>query len=65
VLTGYNSVNLASRLEGLNKDFDTQIIISEATWLRVHEQFECRPLDEVIVKGKTKPVKVFELVSEI
>ncbi len=60
-----DSVNLASRLEGLNKDFDTQIIISEATWLRVHEQFECRPLDEVIVKGKTKPVKVFELVSEI
>ncbi len=60
-----DSVNLASRLEGLNKDYDTQIIISEATWLQVHDRFECRPLDEVLVKGKTKPVKVFELVREI
>ena len=60
-----DSVNLASRLEGLNKEFGTQIIISEATWLQVHERFQCRPLGDVRVKGKNRPVKVFELVSEI
>jgi len=59
-----DSVNLASRLEGLNKNFGTRIIISEATWLLVSDQFVCRPLDEVLVKGKTRPAKVFELVSE-
>lgn len=60
-----DGVNLASRLEGLNKEFGTQIIISKATWLQVHERFQCRPLGDVRVKGKNQPVTVFELVSEI
>lgn len=59
-----DSVNLASRLEELNKEFGTQIIISEATWLQVHERFQCRPLGDVRVKGKNRSVTVFELVSE-
>ncbi|RKP21322.1 hypothetical protein ROZALSC1DRAFT_27251, partial [Rozella allomycis CSF55] len=49
-----DSVNLASRLEGLNKLYGTKIIISEFTYERVRPYFVCRPLDRVAVKGKTK-----------
>jgi adenylate cyclase len=59
-----DGVNLASRLEGLNKQYGTHIMISEATYQLVKDLFECRLLDEVIVKGKTKPVRVYELLSE-
>jgi adenylate cyclase len=59
-----DGVNLASRLEGLNKEFSTQIIISEATRLQILDWFQCRPLGDVKIKGKTKPVRVYELVSE-
>ena len=59
-----DSVNLASRLEGMNKHYDTQIIISEDTYRRVADRFVCRTLDIVAVKGKTKGIKIYELVAE-
>jgi adenylate cyclase len=55
-------VNLGARLESLNKDFGTRIIISEATLSLLPAQFETRPLGEVVVKGKTRPVAIFEVV---
>jgi adenylate cyclase len=58
-----DSVNLASRLEGINRQFGTHIIISEATFLLVKDHVVARELDLIRVKGKTQPVKVFELIS--
>ncbi len=57
-----DNVNLASRLEGLNKVYGSHIIISEFTHDAVGGHFTCRELDAVQVKGKQRPVKIFELV---
>jgi adenylate cyclase len=54
-------VNVASRLEGLNKDFHTSIIISEQTHCRIAEYAIVRDLGFVKVKGKTLETQVLEL----
>jgi class 3 adenylate cyclase len=59
-----DNVNLASRLEGLNKYYGTRIIISESTYAQVSTEFEARMLDVVAVKGKTKGIAIYELVAE-
>ncbi|MFO7810595.1 MAG: adenylate/guanylate cyclase domain-containing protein, partial [Candidatus Delongbacteria bacterium] len=59
-----DGMNLASRLEGLNKYYGTNILISGSTQEKVKERFIFRELDEVYVKGKDEPVKMFELLSE-
>jgi adenylate cyclase len=58
-----DSVNLASRLEGTNKEYGTRILISEATWALVQGQVGARRLGAVRVKGKKKPVGIYELRS--
>ncbi len=58
-----DSVNLASRLEGLNKTYETEILISESTYEKVKDRIVARPVDRVTVKGKTQPVEVYELVA--
>jgi adenylate cyclase len=58
-----DAVNLASRLEGKNKDYGTEIIISEFTLERIGSAFETVYLDEVKVKGKEKAVKIYEVRS--
>ena len=58
-----DSVNLASRLEGINKEYGTRVVISEFTYERVKNDFFCRELDAVRVKGKVRPVKIFELMA--
>ena len=57
-------VNLGSRLEGTNKEYGTNIIISEFTYEKVKDAMCCRELDGVRVKGKLKPVKIYELLGE-
>jgi len=57
-----DNVNLASRLEGLNKAYGSHIIISQFTRDAVGGHFTCRELDAVQVKGKLEPVKIYELV---
>jgi adenylate cyclase len=57
-----DAVNLGSRLESLNKDYRTRIIISDATRSLLHGHFTLRPLGEVVVKGKSRPVAIFEVV---
>jgi adenylate cyclase len=56
-----DAVNLASRLEGLNKEMGTTIIVSEATRAALGEGFDTAPLKEVNVKGKEQAVLVHEL----
>jgi adenylate cyclase len=58
-----DSVNLASRLEGLNKEYGTRIIISESTRAALdNDSFLVRELDLIRVKGKAQPVTIYELV---
>jgi len=57
-------VNLGSRLEGINKEYGTNIIISEFTYEKVKDAMCCRELDGVRVKGKLKPVNIYELLGE-
>jgi adenylate cyclase len=59
-----DAVNLASRLEGINKQYGTRIILSEMTYEEVKDSFICREVDWVRVKGKAQPVKIYELISE-
>ncbi|QJR23119.1 Adenylate cyclase [Brevinematales bacterium NS] len=56
-----DSVNLASRIKGLNKFYHTQIIISEFTYAQVKDRVVVRELDLTRVKGKKEPVRVYEL----
>src|SRR5262249_38205164 len=55
-------VNLASRLEGLNPVYGTKILVSENTRAAIGDEFVCREIDCVRVKGKTQPGTVYELL---
>ena len=57
-------VNLASRLEGINKQYQTYIMISNSTYQEVQDEFQARELDLITVKGKTEPVRIYELLAE-
>lgn len=58
-----NTVNLAARLEGLNKQFGTAILVSEDVYLRVQHCFQFRAFESVVAKGMTKETRIFELVG--
>ena len=58
-----DGVNLASRLESANKEFKTGIIISEFTLAKLGDRFDVRALGDVKVKGKERPVAIFELLG--
>ncbi|MBT6095642.1 MAG: adenylate/guanylate cyclase domain-containing protein, partial [Rhodospirillaceae bacterium] len=57
-------VNLASRIEGLNKFYKTQILVSDTVRTNAGERFLFRRIDLVTAKGTTRPVTVFELLGE-
>ena len=59
-----DAVNLASRLEGANKMYGTSIMISEGTYDLVKDLIYARELDFIRVKGKTKPVRVYEVIAK-
>lgn len=59
-----DNVNLASRLEGINKRYGTNIIISQATYRYVRNHFILRPLDHVAVVGKENSVLIYELMGD-
>lgn len=56
-----DNVNIASRLEGANKQYGTKIIISQAVHDIVKDDFESRSLDSIMLKGKTEPVKIYSV----
>lgn len=58
-----DEVNLASRLEGANKIYGTQILVSEKTYELIKDEIIARELDIIRVIGKTEPIKVYELIS--
>jgi adenylate cyclase len=58
------TINLAARLEGLNKNYGTQVLVSEAVKLRAASAFVFRSVDQIIPKGFAEPVNIHELVGE-
>ena len=60
-----DAVNLAARLEGANKAFGTGILLSAATAAQLPPTVSLRALDDVIVKGKTEPVRVFTPCDDV
>ncbi len=58
-------VNLASRIEALNKPLGTDILISENTWNLVKYQFITAEMPSVTVKGKEKPLRLFAVINHI
>ena len=58
-----DGVNLASRLEGACKQYGTRILVSEGTYKQLRGTYRAREVDHVVVKGKTQPVEIFELLD--
>jgi adenylate cyclase len=59
-----DAVNLTSRLESINKTYNTQIIVSKATYEQVKAHFSFRLLDIVAVRGKQQSTEIYELITE-
>ena len=58
-----DNVNLAARLEATNKTYLTNILVSEQTYGLVKDYVTARELDNIRVKGKNKPVVIYELID--
>jgi len=58
-----DGVNLASRLEGANKMYRTQLLISEFTRADLKHEYIVREIDKIRVKGKNEPVAVYEVLD--
>jgi adenylate cyclase len=60
-----DAVNLASRIESLNKTYGTNVLVSESTYERVKGEFpNVREIDQVQVRGRTQPVRLYELIPQ-
>jgi adenylate cyclase len=59
-----DAVNLGSRLEGLNKFYGTNVLISQSTYEKVKDHFPFREVDEVQVKGKKERIRIYELLVD-
>jgi adenylate cyclase len=58
-----DGVNLASRLEGAGKEYGAHILVSEYTFGRLRGTYRSREVDRTIVKGKTQPVAIYEILE--
>ncbi len=58
-----DTVNVASRLEGVNKQYGTRILLAEETWARLGDGFETREIDLIAVVGKKEPTRIFQLLA--
>jgi len=58
-----DGVNLASRLESACKQYSARILISENTYGKLRGTYRVRDIDDVVVKGKTKPIRVYEVLD--
>lgn len=57
-------VNITSRLEELNKEFKTHVIITEATYQHVADFVKVQPLPEVQIRGRSESIKIYEVLSK-
>ena len=59
-----DTVNLAARLEGANKEYASKTLISQAVHEKIKGAFLCREIDLLTVKGKSRPVRIYEILQE-
>ena len=60
-----DAVNLAARLEQLNKSYDTEILVSDNTVKLLSERFDLEPIGETAIRGKQNPVAIHQLLTSI
>jgi len=60
-----DAVNLASRLEGANKAYGTQVLVGEATARLAGDAVELREIDSILVAGRSEPERVFEVLGRL
>jgi len=58
-----DGVNTCARVEAANKEFGTTILVTEPTYVEIANDFECRPMPELPLKGKSNVPRLFELIS--
>ena len=59
-----DTVNTAARLESANKAYGSKAIITEAVYKKLQGSFICRELDLITVKGKTEPLRIYEILQK-
>jgi class 3 adenylate cyclase len=59
-----DTVNLAARLEGANKNYGTKSLVSETVYDKIKDLFLCREIDLITVVGKKHPVRIYEILAE-
>jgi class 3 adenylate cyclase len=60
-----DNVNLAARLEGANKAYNSKCLVTENVYKKIHTNFLCREIDFMTVKGKKEPVRIYEILHEM
>jgi adenylate cyclase len=58
-----DGVNLAARLEGVNKEYGTRILISQPTFEQIRDRIACRRIDRIAVKGKSQATDIYEVLG--
>ncbi|VVC77232.1 Adenylate cyclase 1 [Aquicella siphonis] len=59
-----DTINIASRLENINKVYHTHIVVSDAVYEIIKDKFVLRLVDHVVVKGRKKPIYIYELLGD-
>ena len=59
-----DGVDISSRLEGVTKEYGCDIVLSEFTYELCHDKIWVRELDRIRVKGKTRPIRIYELIGD-
>ncbi len=59
-----DNVNIAARLEGANKEYQSKSLITESVYKKVKDFYLCREIDFMTVKGKKEPIKIFDIMHE-
>jgi adenylate cyclase len=54
-------VNLAARIEKLNKEFDSQLLISEMVWQAINADRKAMPMGQVQVRGREQAIQVYQV----
>ncbi len=59
-----DTINITNRLEGINKNYNTKIIVSDTVYAEIKDKFILREVDSVLLKGITHPMNVYELLGD-